>query len=74
MTTKQLIEEAVTLPTEECAKVLDSLLRSFEYTKSDIENEWIELTKIRLKQIKEDRSKLVSGEDVFAKLLKYIEK
>ncbi len=62
MKTKDLIAEAVALPIEKRAMVLDSLLRSLNTPEPD---KWAELAKSRLQQLKSGEITPISSADVF---------
>jgi putative addiction module component (TIGR02574 family) len=68
MKTKELIAEAVSLPVEERAFVVDSLLSSLNTPESAIDQQWIAVAKDRLQQLKTGEVKAVSGEEVFKKI------
>jgi putative addiction module component (TIGR02574 family) len=68
MNTKQLIDEAVSLPVEERALVVDSLLRSLNQPESEIDNIWAKEAKQRLDELRSGRVKAIPGEEVFKKV------
>ena len=70
MTTKQLIDEAVSLPVEERTLVVDSLLRSLNAPREDIDRQWAAVAQRRLAEIRSGRVKPVPGEKVFARVEK----
>lgn len=65
---KEIIEEAESLPVEERAIVIDSLLRTLNPPSSDIDAEWAKVAKRRLAELRSGRVKAVPGPDVFAKI------
>lgn len=74
MNTKQLIDEAVSLPVEERALVVDSLLHSLNQPQSAIDSKWITEAKRRLVEIRSGRVEPRLGEDVFQVIWKRFEK
>lgn len=68
MNAKQLIDEAVSLPVEERALVVDSLLKSFSLSSADIDEQWLAVARNRLKEMRAGDIKPVSGEDVFSRV------
>ncbi len=74
MNTKQLIDEAVSLPVEERALVVDSLLRSLNQPESEIDKQWAKEAKMRLDELRSGRVEVISGEDVFKKVWERFEK
>ncbi|WP_328983627.1 addiction module protein [Thiorhodovibrio winogradskyi] len=74
MNTKQLINEAVSLPVEERALVIDSLLRSLNQPESDIDKIWAKEAKRRLNELRSGRVKAIQGEEVFKKVWDRFEK
>ncbi|PPD40215.1 MAG: addiction module protein [Methylobacter sp.] len=68
MKTKDLIAEAVSLPIEERAMVLDSLLRSLNTPEPDMDAKWAELAQSRLQQLKSGEITPISSADVFKKI------
>ncbi len=73
MNTKQLIEEAVSLPVEERTLVVDSLLRSLNQPESEIDKEWAKEAKRRLDELRSGRVNAIPGEEVFKKVLEKFE-
>ena len=73
MTTKELIEEAVSLPVEERAIVADSILRSLNAPESDIDRKWMAVAQRRLEELHSGQVKPIPGEQVFARVWKRFE-
>ena len=69
MNTKQLIEEAVSLPVEERALMVDTLLRSLNQPESEIDNEWVKEAKRRLDDLRSGKVNAIPGEVVFRKIM-----
>ncbi len=67
-TTKDLIDEVLSLPVEERAVIADSLLKSLNPPDHDIDKKWIGVAKRRLQEIRSGKVKPVPGEEVFAKV------
>ncbi len=74
MTTKELIEEVVSLPVEERAIVAESILRSLNPPESDIDREWARVAERRLAELRSGAVKSIPGEQVFARVRKRFEK
>jgi putative addiction module component (TIGR02574 family) len=73
MTTKQLIDEAVSLPVEERAFVVDSLLRSLNQPESEIDKKWATEANRRLAELRSGQVWAIPGDEVFAKVWKRFE-
>ncbi len=71
---KEIIQEAESLPIEERAIVVDSLLRSLNPISTEIDIEWIKVAKRRLAELRSGSVKAVPGADVFAKIKERFEK
>ncbi|MGR8980195.1 MAG: addiction module protein [Gammaproteobacteria bacterium] len=68
MKTRELIAEAVSLPVEERALLIDCLLSSLNTPESAFDKNWIVVAKDRLQQLKSGEVKSVSSEEVFKKI------
>ncbi|MGZ8239702.1 MAG: addiction module protein [Methylobacter sp.] len=68
MKTKDLIAEAVSLPVEERALVVDSLLRSLNAPEPEIDKKWATVAKHRLQQLKSGEITAVSSDEVLKKI------
>ena len=68
MKTKELIAEAISLPVEERALVVDSLLRSLNPPESEIDKKWAAVAKQRLKELRSGEVTAVPGDDVFKRI------
>lgn len=68
MRTKDLIREAISLPVDERALIVDSLLRSFNAPQSAIDKEWAKEGEKRLSELRSGRVKSIPGEAVFKKI------
>jgi putative addiction module component (TIGR02574 family) len=74
MNTKNLIAEAVSLPVEERALIVDSLLRSLNQPESEIDKKWAIVAKRRLAEMKAGAVKAVPGQEVFDKVWERFDK
>ena len=74
MNTKELIEEAVSLPVEERALVVDSLLRSLNQPESEIDKKWAAVAKRRLIELRSGAVEPLPGQEVFDKIWRRFEK
>lgn len=70
MKTKELIAEAISLPVEERAIVVDSILRSLNPPESDIDKKWAEVAKRRLEELRSGQVQAIPGDEVFEKIWK----
>jgi len=68
MNTKELIEQAIALPVEERALVVDSLLRSLNPPQSDIDPQWTAEAKRRLAELRSGDLDTIPGEAVFERV------
>lgn len=68
MNTKTLITEAVSLPVEERAILVDSLLKSLNQPEAEIDRKWAVVARRRLSQLKSGQTKPISGDEVFSKI------
>ena len=71
---KEIIQEAASLPVEERAIVIDSLLRTLNPPDAEIEREWVKVAKRRLAELRSGRVKAIPGDEVFAKIRERFEK
>ena len=72
--TKEIIEEAESLPVEERVVVIDSLLRTINPSLADVEAEWMKVAKRRLAELRSGTVKAVPGNEVFARITTRFEK
>lgn len=68
MTTKELIEEAVSLPVEDRALVAESILRSLNAPETAIDRRWAKVARRRLAELRSGKVRPVPGEEVFARV------
>jgi len=66
--TKDLIAEAISLPAEERAMVVDSILRTLNPPDSDIDKKWAAIAKRRNAEIRSGDVHAVPGEEVFGRI------
>ena len=66
--TKEIIQEAATLPVEERAIVVDSLLRTLNPPDAEIDRAWGRIAQQRLADLRSGRVKPVPGDQVFVKV------
>jgi len=67
---KEIIQEAESLPVEERAMVIDSLLRSLNPPSAEIDREWLSVAKRRLAELRSGSVKPNPGNEVFSKIRK----
>ena len=65
MSTKKIINEILSLPVEERALIVDSILRSLNPTQLNIDQRWLKVAKERLDELKAGKVKAIPGNDVF---------
>jgi len=70
MNTKKLIEEAASLPVEERAIVVDTLLRTLNQPESEIDKIWADVARVRLAELRSNSIKSIPGDEVFDKIWK----
>jgi putative addiction module component (TIGR02574 family) len=70
MTTRKLIEQALSLPVEERALIADSLLRSLKVPDTATNTKWTEVAKRRLQELRSGKVKPIPGDEVFSEVLK----
>jgi uncharacterized membrane protein len=68
--TEDLIEAAASLPVEERALVIDSLLKSLNPPETDIDKKWAQVAKRRLSEFRSGSVKTVPGVEIFNKIWK----
>ncbi len=70
MNTKNLIAAAISLPVEDRAMVVDSLLKSLNPPESDIDKKWAAVAKRRLTELRSGQVQAIPGDQVFTKIWK----
>jgi hypothetical protein len=70
MSTKEIMNEMLSLPVEQRALLADSLLKSLNAPETEIDKEWFALAELRLEEIRSGKIKPVNGEEVFRKIWK----
>ena len=73
MRTNELIHEAISLPVDERALVVDSLLKSLNTPEAEVDRQWAEEARSRLADLRSGKVAARPGEDVFRRLLKRID-
>ncbi len=68
MKTKDFIAEAISLPVEERAIVVDSLLKGLNTPESEIDAKWTEVAKRRLGELRSGKVEAMPGKEVFEKI------
>ena len=74
MKTAELIDEVASLPVEERARVVDTLLRSLNAPESAIDSAWMEVAQRRLDELRAGRVGAIPGEAVFERIRQRYEK
>ncbi len=68
MNTQELIAEAISLPVDERAIMIDCLLKSLNPPESEIDKKWAAIAKQRLAELRSGKLKAISGDEVFEKI------
>lgn len=68
MKTAELIDEVASLPVEERARVVDTLLRSLNAPESAIDSAWMDVAQRRLDELRAGRVEAVPGDAVFERI------
>jgi putative addiction module component (TIGR02574 family) len=71
---KEIIEEVESLPVEQRAMFIDSLLQSLNPPSMEIDREGAEVAKRRLAELRSGSVKPIPGDEVFAKIREHFEK
>jgi len=74
MNTKELIEQAILLPVEDRALMVDSLLRSLNQPESEIDKKWSVVARKRLDELRSGLVTPVQGDKVFKNVRERFEK
>lgn len=68
MKTTDLIAEAIALPVEERAMIVDSLLKSINPPEVDIDKKWASVAKRRLEELRAGQVDAIPGDEVFQRI------
>ena len=68
MKAKDILAEAASLPVEERAIVVDSLLKSLNPPETEIDKKWAAVAKRRLAELRSGSVKAIPGDEVFRKI------
>ena len=67
--TQELFDEAVSLPVEIKAQLIDRLLRSIHPIQKEIDELWVAEAEKRVEEIKSGKVKTIPGDEVFKRIL-----
>ncbi|MCM2359808.1 MAG: addiction module protein [Geobacteraceae bacterium] len=70
---KEITQEAESLPVEERAMIIDSLLRTLNPPDAEIDKEWLTVAKRRLAELRSGSANPVPGDEVFSKIRRRFE-
>ena len=73
MSTKDLIEQATSLPVEQRALLVDSLLKSLNAPSQEMDEKWSAVARRRLQELRSGEKTAVPGDDVFDHVWKRFE-
>lgn len=68
LSAKELLNQAVSLPVEERANLVDSILKSLNNPNDEIDKKWIEVARNRLNEIRSGKVQAIPGNEVFQKI------
>lgn len=70
MKTEDLIEEALSLPVEERARVADLILQSMNPPDPSVEEKWAAEIRRRIEEVESGKVKMIPGDEVFEEIRK----
>lgn len=70
MKTEDLIEEALSLPVEERARVADLILQSLNPPDPSVEEKWVVEIRRRIEEVESGKVKMIPGNEVFEEIRK----
>ena len=70
MSTDELINEVISLPVEQRARLVDELLKSLNPSQAEIDELWAGEAERRVAEIEAGKVKTIPGDEVFDKLRK----
>ena len=68
MNTRDLIDQAFSLPVEERVRLVDSLLQSLNKPETDFDKKWTIVAHRRLQELRNGSVKAIPGKEVFEKV------
>ena len=68
LSNKELLDQAISLPVNERAEMVDLILKSLNNPSEEIDKQWIEVAKKRLSEINSGKVKAIPGHEVFQKI------
>jgi len=72
MNTKELLDEVISLPVEERARLADSILRTLNAPEPEIEHQWVAVAQRRLQELRSGMVHPIAGDDVFTRVWKQL--
>ena len=72
--TQDLIDEAISLPIEERALLVDTILQSMNPSNEENDQKWAAEAKERLEELRSGKVKPIPGEEVFKRIWKRFNK
>jgi len=70
VTTKELIDEALSLPVDQRALVVDAILRSLNTPDPDVDKLWVKEALRRRDELRAGTTRPIPGNEVFARIRK----
>ena len=68
MSVREILAEAISLPVEERAALIDTLLRSLNQPEGEVDREWIAEADRRLDEVRSGRATTIPADEVFAEI------
>jgi putative addiction module component (TIGR02574 family) len=74
LSTKELLDQVVSLPVKERTNLVDNILKSLNKPDEEIDRQWIKVAKRRLEELRSGKVKAIPGQEVFNKVKVRFEK